>query len=226
MIIIYGTRWYGFAFARGGHGAKTKSFHLFYIPLLPLEQMWVVHQGNGRLRGLPIRWSWRAALSTVGLSWGAIAALIVGSAIAPVAAVPVIAGAAAGWIWAMKGSATASGREEQRRALTARVLHTNCPPALFTDALAGMTSNDLDAAWAKACPDRSPEDVAALGPRDQAEAALAFTLLSVRARREQGELARTLADRAERVIDALERMPTLPEGAPYRAELKLPESAA
>jgi hypothetical protein len=225
MIIIYGWRWYGLAFARGGHGAKTKSFHVFYIPFVPYQQMWVVQEGGGRLRGIPIRWSWRAALTTVGLPWAAIATSIA-AAISPFAAVPVGAAALAGWIWAMKGARAATGREAQRRELTARVLHTNCPPMLLTDAMAGMVSNDLDGAWANACPDRSPEDVAALGPRDQHEAALAFTLLSVRARLERGELADQLRDRAEQVIDALARMPTLPEGAPYRAELRLPETAA
>jgi hypothetical protein len=225
VLIVYGWRWYGNAFARRGHGARTKGFHVFYIPFVPMGQMWVTDQVGNRLRGMPMKWSWKAAISTVGLQWGAIAAGIA-SSITPLAAVPVIGGAIAGWAWAFKGTRSPTGRDELRRALTAEVLHTQCPPELLSDQVSGMAQIDLDSAWADACPDRSPEDVAAMGPRDRREAALAYTLLTVRARNEKGARAEKLRARAEQVIDALEKAPALPEGSPYRGEMKLPEMVA
>jgi hypothetical protein len=74
------------------------------------------------------------------------------------------------------------------------------------------------------CPERPPEDVARLGPRDHGEAALAYTVLTVRASFETGALAKALRDQADQVLDALERTPQLPNGAPYRAEVRLPEA--
>jgi len=226
VIIIYGWRWYGLAFARAGHGAKTKAFHVFYIPFLPLGQMWVTQEGGGRLRGFPMKWSWPAALLTVGVQWGLIATAIAGSALGVFGAIPMIAGTIAAMVWAFKRTAKPTGRAARGRDLTAEVLGTNCPVELLPDSIAGMASIDLDGVWAKQCPDRSPEDVAALGPRDHTEGALAYTLLAVRARRERGELSAKLADRADQILDALERTPTLPQGAPYRAELQLPEQVA
>jgi hypothetical protein len=226
MIIVHGSRWYGQAFERGEQCVKTRCYHLYFLPLIPLSQMWITRRVGDQLVGIPIRWSWSAALSVVGLPWGALLALIIGAAVAPVAAIPVIGLVLVGWIAALRASQTVGRRADAGRDLAATVLRTGCPPELLSDPMAPMIAGDLDQAWAKACPDRSPEDVAALGPRDLGEAALAYTLLAVRARLERGALAATLRERAERVVVALERTPSLPEGAPYRAELKLPDASA
>jgi hypothetical protein len=226
VIIVYGNRWYGNAFARGGAGLATRCFHLYYVPLFPHEQMWVTERRGGRLFGFQTRWSWRAAMPQVAIQWGAAAAGIAGAAITPFAALPVIAGAIALWFWGHAGANPSGARDAKRRELSARVLGTGCPPELLPERVARALSSDLDESWAKASPDRSPEDVAQLGPRDQHEGALAFTIFAVRAQFERGERAATLRARAEQVLDAMEKAPSLPEGAPYRAELKLPETSA
>jgi len=226
VIIVYGNRWYGSAYARGEAGLATRCFHIYYIPLIAHEQMWVTHRAGGRLYGFQTKWSWRAALPPVALQWGMAAAAICGAAISPIVAVPVMIAAIAGWFWGYNGSRSVHGREAKKRELSARVLKTGCPVPLLPARVARAIASDLDESWGKECPDRSPEDVAALGPRDQQEAALAYTLLAVRASFERGPLAKTLSERAEKVIDAIEKTPQLPEGAPYRAEVKLPETTA
>jgi hypothetical protein len=225
VIIIWGHRWYGRAFQRGEQGLATRAFHLWYVPLIPERQLWVLSENERGLRGTATRWSLRALLPVFALPWGGIAALVAGAAIAPVAALPVGGGALAAWVWGLRANRTKGGRDDQKRALTHRMIGTSCPAELFTADFARAVAPKLDDLWAQACPDRSPEDVAALGPRDRREAALAYTTLAVRAQLETGERAARLRALAEKVVEALERTPAMPDGAPYRAEVRLPESA-
>ena len=226
MIIIWGHRWYGRGFPRGPHHVATRGFHVWYIPIIPGKQLWITAVGGGQVRGLPVKWSWRAAMPVFAIQWGAIAAGIAAASIAPIAALPVFGGALAAWLWGWKGSHPGGKREEQRRSLTQKMLGTGCPDHLFAPEFVRDVAPKLDKLWGDAIPDRSPEDVAALGPRHQYEAALAYTLLAVRAQLERGELAAKLRARAEQVLDALEKTPSLPEGAPYRAEVRLPETTS
>ncbi len=223
MIVIYGQRWYGRAFAHGEAGIATRGFHIYYVPLIPTGQMWVVARGDRSVRGIPTRWSWRAALPIFAVQWTLIAALAIAAENA-LLGVPLAIAAAAAGIWAYVGSHPSNARVRAARELTAGVLGTGCPPELLPrDVLRDLASR-LDTTWAQVCPERPPEDVASLGPRDRREAALAYTLLTVRASYEHGALARSLRVQAEQVLDALARTPQLPQGSPYRAEVQLPEA--
>jgi hypothetical protein len=224
VIVIWGHRWYGQAFPREGQGIATRGFHIYYVPLIPLGQMWITQRGDGMVRGMTTRWSWRAAMPVFAFQWSVIGALIASAS--PVVGLPLVAGAIALGVWGFRGSHPRGKREQERRELTAAVLGTGCPPELIERGMLRELAPRLDTAWGQVSPDRSPEDCASLGPRDRREAALAYTLLTVRGHIEGGGLAKTLHDQAGRVLDALERTPMLPQGDPYRGDVLLPEQTA
>lgn len=223
MIVIWGHRWYGRGFPRDGAGIATRGFHIYYVPLIPLGQMWITHRGDGVVRGMTTRWSWRAAAPVFAIQWTLIAALIASAS--PLVGLPLVAGTLALGVWGFRGSHARGKRDQSRRELTAGVLGTGCPAELMERGVLRGLAPQLDTAWGKVSPDRSPEDCASLGPRDRREAALAYTLLVVRAYCERGALAKTLHGHAERVLDSLERTPTLAQGDPYRGDVLLPESS-
>ena len=147
--------------------------------------------------------------------------------ISPVAGAVVAVAALALGVTAYRKTSIRPGRDTVAAELVRGRARDPCPPRLMARRAAVAMRPGLEDAWARRCPDRPPEDVATLGPRDRAEAALAYMLLSlsaqtVTARRRRREL----LDRAERVLDALDRAPATPAGAPYRAEIQVDDEAA
>jgi hypothetical protein len=223
MIVIYGQRWYGSAFPHQGQGIATRGFHIYYVPLIPTGQMWIVSRGDRMVRGVTTRWSWRAALPIFAFQWAVVAAVALGASV-PVIGIPAVIAAVGLGIWGYIGSHPNNARARAAREMTAGVLGTGCPPELMEGPMLRELAQRLDTTWAQVCPGRPPEDVASLGPRDRREAALAYTMLTVRASYERGALAKTLRQQADQVLDQLDRTPSLPQGAPYRAEVQLPEA--
>lgn len=223
MIVIYGQRWYGRGYPAGEQGLATRGLHIYYVPLIPTGQMWITARGNGMVRGVPTKFSWRAAMPIFAVQWTMFAACAIAPA-APVFGIGVAIAAAAAGIWGYLHTHPNTKRARMAREITSGVLGMNCPPELIAKPVLRQLTPGLDKLWSQVS-DRPPEDVASLGPRDRREASVAYTLLVVRANLEGGGLGKSLNDQAGKILDAIDRTPQLPQGAPYRAEVTVPDQA-
>ncbi|MDB4943498.1 MAG: hypothetical protein JWP97_3032 [Labilithrix sp.] len=74
MIIVYGTRFYGKVKAAGTSYLGTKFFHIWYVPLIPIETHLILQEnGNGGFRGIKSPFNVKSMLAAYLRVWGPIA---------------------------------------------------------------------------------------------------------------------------------------------------------
>lgn len=215
MLVIYGTRFYGEVDSYGGQRQLTRFFHIYYMPLLPVDTLWVTRDLDEGHSGHPVKMSGRSLLAGYTRVWGPVAAI--GAFLAGSVSGMVIAGALVAlsvWTWSWRS--VRSAREQRRSDFHLLAFGTRCDPLKMDDDLASTLQNHVSERWAEVADGNSPEDIARLGAATPAQAVLAYASLRLAARLAPGDDARRSLDASERVLDAIKDRPTL-DGGPYRA---------
>jgi hypothetical protein len=217
MIVIYGTRYYGEVDNHAGQRQLTKFLHIYYMPLVPVGTLWVVHDVDGQRRGHAVQMSGRSVVAGYARVWGPVAALgalAIGSVGGIVASVGLVALSVWSWSWrSVRGE-----RERRRGDFHQLAFGTRCDPLKMEPELASVLQADVAKRWAQVSDGNTPDDVARLGAATPAQAVLAYASLRLAARLAPGAHARTALDASERVLDSLKDTNDLAlEGGPYRS---------
>jgi hypothetical protein len=216
MIVIYGTKFYGAVNSYGGQCQLTKFFHIYYVPLLPVDTLWVTRELDKGYHGHRVKMSGRSVLAGYARVWGPVAAVgafLAGSVGGIVAAAGLIGLSAWSWSWRSLRNA----REQRRSDFHQLAFGTRCDPLDMDDELAHSLQPRIAAHWAQVSEGNSPEDIARLGAASPAQAVLAYASLRLAARLAPGDSARkTSHEASERIIDAIKETPALDAG-PYRS---------
>lgn len=215
MIVIYGTRFYGEVDSYGGQRQLTKFFHIYYVPLVPVDTLWVTRDLDRGYSGHPVKMSGRSVLAGYARVWGPVAAI--GAFIAGSVGGLVAAGALIGlsaWTWTWRSIRTA--REQRRSDFHLLAFGTRCDPLHMSDELASSLQGHVAERWAEVAQGNSPEDVARLGATNPAQAVLAYASLRLAARLAPGDDARRSREASDRILDAVKDTPAL-DGGPYRS---------
>lgn len=225
MIVIYGTRFYGEVDSYGGQRQLTKFFHIYYVPLVPIDTLWVTRDLERGYTGHAVKMSGRSILAGYARVWGPVAAVgsfLAGSVGGTVAAVGLLAVSAWTWTW----RSVRAAREQRRSDFHLVAFGTRCDPLNMDEDLAASLQPHIAERWAEVSEGNSPEDVARLGAANPAQAVLAYASLRLAARLAPRDHARTSLEASERIIDAVRESPAL-EGGPYRssAPAALPASS-
>lgn len=182
MLIIFGHRHYGRVDAHEGQHASTRFFHLWYLPLIPTESVWVCNDRNGS--GHKMERSWKSVASGYGRIWGPLVALgaVAAAAGGALAAIPLaaVAAVAGGWSWttvSLRGD-----REKLRSSFHLLAYGTRCDPLLMTETMASALKHDIEQRWAATSDGKSPEDIARLGAASLQQAVFAYGVLRLAAR--------------------------------------------
>src|SRR5689334_9579105 len=182
MLIIFGHQQYGRVDEHEGQYAHTRFFHLWYLPLIPTETVWILHDGTRACHQM--KRSWRSILSGYGRVWGPVIALggaaaaIAGSIVAiPVAATAAVAG---GWSWRTRR--LRGDRDRLRSSFHLLAYGTRCDPLQMTDAMVAALRPGCEARWAELADGMTPEDAARLGARSLQQAVFAYGVLRIAAR--------------------------------------------
>lgn len=232
MIVIYGTRFYGEVDSYGGQRQLTRFFHIYYVPLIPVDTMWVTGETEDGYTGHAVRMSGRSVLAGYARVWAPVAAFgalvfaggpsLAGSIAGFLAALGLLAVMAWTWTWRSVHGA----REQRRSDFHLLALGTRCDPLHMDDQLASALQAHIAERWAEVAGGNSPEDIARLGAANPAQAVLAYASLRLAARLAPAEHARRSLEDAERILDAMKETPAL-DGGPYRAaQPQLPEAAS
>jgi hypothetical protein len=226
MIVIYGTRFYGEVDSYGGQRQLTKFFHIYYVPLVPVDTLWVTRELDEGYNGHAVRMSGRSVLAGYARVWGpvaAVGAIVAGSIGGFVAAAGLVGLSIWTWTW----RSVRNAREQRRSDFHLLAFGTRCDPLNMDDRLASSLQSHIAQRWAEVADGNSPEDIARLGAANPAQAVLAYASLRLAARLAPADQARKKSREAsERIIDAIKESPSL-EGGPYRSvgQASLPESA-
>jgi hypothetical protein len=215
MIVIYGTRFYGQVDGYGGQRQLTKFFHIYYVPLVPVDTLWVTREDDGQYRGHAVKMSGRSVLAAYARVWGPVAAsasFIAGSIGGFVAGVALLA--VAGWTWSWRS--VRSAREQRRSDFHLLAFGTRCDPLQMDAELATQLQTQVAQRWAAVAEGNSPEDIARLGAANPAQAVLAYASLRLAARLAPGNAAASSRAASERILDAIKETPAL-DGGPYRS---------
>lgn len=219
MIIIFGTRNCGAVDKQDGEYAVTRCFHIYYLPIIPLQWMWVSGGSDDEVFGISIRPHLRSLVAAYLRSWGLVAAigLLANASLAGAGLLYLIAGIVTGaavalsWRW--------YSRRGQRDLRAGDLIHgtlgTYCDPGYFQRDRAEESRRYLEAQWPQYANGRSPNDVARLGPSSPEQALLAYGLLRLTARTSRGGNGRDAARLADRILDGTHEELSLPGGA-YR----------
>jgi hypothetical protein len=227
MIIIYGTAFYGQVDGHGGQRQLTKFFHLYYVPLVPIDTLWVTRDLPRGYNGHAVEMSGKSVVAGYARVWGPIAvvgALALGGIGGFVAAGALAAVSAWTWTW----RSIRSPRERRRSDFHLRAFGTRCDPLRMDTRLASVLQADIAKRWAQVADGSTPDDVARLGAANPAQAVLAYAALRLAARLAPARHAHKARDASERILDAVrDHDETALEGGPYRstAQPQLPASA-
>ncbi|HWU87338.1 MAG TPA: hypothetical protein VN253_08685 [Kofleriaceae bacterium] len=217
MIVIYGTRFYGKVDSHGDQYQVTKFFHVYYVPLIPVDTLWVTRPLADGYQGHAVRLSGRSVLAGYARVWGPLAALIAlsaGGAAGAVAAAVLGALCALSWTWRSQRDP----RERRRSDFHLLACGTRCDPLRMPHRLASEIQGHVAECWAQVADGRTPEDVARLGAANLKQAVFAYASLRLAARLAPREPASTARAASERVLDAIKDVDeTALEGGPYRA---------
>jgi len=227
MIVIYGTAFYGQVDGHGGQRQLTKFFHLYYVPLVPVDTLWVTRDLARGYNGHAVQMSGRSVLAGYARVWGPIAAVGAAAAggVGGVVAACALAALTA-WTWTWRS--VRSAREQRRSDFHLRAFGTRCDPLKMDSRLASVLQADVAGRWAQVADGATPEDVARLGAANPAQAVLAYASLRLAARLAPLQHARNARDASERILDAIrDHDDRALEGGPYRStgQPQLPEDA-
>ncbi|MEO7731633.1 MAG: hypothetical protein ABIY55_11715 [Kofleriaceae bacterium] len=162
MIVIYGTRFYGQVDSHGGQHHLTRFFHIYYVPLVPVQALWVTQEVDGRYHGHDVKMSGRSVLAGYARIWGPLAAVIAvatGGVGGVVAAAAALGATAMTWTWRSRRSA----REQRRSDFHLLAFGTRCDPLDMEQPLASTLQHNIAQRWAEVSGGNTPEDVARRG---------------------------------------------------------------
>jgi hypothetical protein len=217
MIVIYGTRCYGRVDAHGGQHHQTRFFHIYYVPLIPVESVWVTDSDSeGRYRGHDVRMSGRSVLAGYARVWGPLGAVacIASGGVGGIAA-GVALGAVSVWTWTWRS--LRSARDRRRSDFHQLAFGTRCDPLAMDEALATSLQPHIAQRWAQVSEGNSPEDVARLGASNPAQALMAYASLRLAARLAPGRHAAAARADSERILDSIKDDPSQIGAGPYRS---------
>lgn len=216
MIVIYGTRFYGEVDSYGGQRQLTKFFHIYYVPLVPVDTLWVTRDLDRGYNGHAVKMSGRSVLAGYARVWGPVAA--VGAALAgSVGGLMAAAGLIGLSVWTWTWRSVRGAREQRRSDFHLLAFGTRCDPLNMDSDLASSRQSHVSQRWAEVADGNSPEDIARLGAANPAQAVLAYASLRLAARLAPDEQARRKSlEASDRIIDSIKETPAL-DGGPYRS---------
>lgn len=221
MIIYFGTRNGGAVDGQAGQYAATRCFHLYFLPIIPLGSIWVTeHSGDG-VRGVPIRLHLRSMAALYLRSWGLLATvlLLAGAGLDAhglrnlAAGVLIGAAVSVSWLWRTRRRP----RDIRAGELLCDALGAYCDPRyLPADRVLAMRQA-LESFWPRYAGQRSPNDVARLGPSSAQQAVLAYGILRLTACELEGAAGRDAARLADCILDESYEACSMPGGV-YRRD--------
>ncbi|HEX2689000.1 MAG TPA: hypothetical protein VHN14_20400 [Kofleriaceae bacterium] len=216
MIVIYGTRFYGQVDSYGGQRQLTKFFHIYYVPLIPVETLWVTRELDQGYSGHAVQMSGKSVLAGYARVWGPVAAIgaIAAGSVGGIIAAGALAALSA-WTWTWRS--LRNPREQRRSDFHLLAFGTRCDPLKMEHELASVLQAHVAERWAKVADGNTPEDIARIGAANPAQAVLAYASLRLAARLAPGDDARKAHDASERILDAIKDANPALEGGPYRS---------
>ena len=219
MIFLYGTAHYGQVDVVDGEHIVTRFFHLYGVPIVPLESIWVT---GWRRAGVPIghpcRWSARSIVVAYVRWWGALVAPLAGfvAVVQPIALIGcLVLAALAVWSWRLRFAH--DPRITRRVALQRRMLGTACDPLAMRPVDAAALLPQAEARFAPVSDGRTPADVARFGATSEDQAAAAFVVLRLVAATATGSIAAEARRASEQVLAGSRDDEVGEREAPYRA---------
>ncbi|HKE14335.1 MAG TPA: hypothetical protein VKB80_05710 [Kofleriaceae bacterium] len=214
MLVIFGTRYCGEVDSHCGQGQLTRFFHIYHVPIVPLETKWMTEDLAYGRNGHDVAWSIRSVVAGYMRTWGPLVALggLAGGG-SFVASAALLALTAWTWTWRwVRGE-----RERRRCDHHMHAFGTRCDPLRMKADLATRLRAEVAERWARAADGRTPEDVARLGAANPTQAVLAYASLRLAARLAPAEQASKARAASERVLDACKDADLALAGGPYRS---------
>jgi len=179
MILVYGFRNYGCIDKSADQYAVTEFVHLFFLPIVPIESLWM----EGEESRHAIRLHGRSVVAGYLRVWGplvAIACVLAAEAWASATHVAIAIAAAAAaltaWTWTWHGL----GRSARVRAdFNQAAFGTRCEPRRLHADMRRRLRQSLNEAWDALATNRSPNDVAIHGATSPEETAIAYGILRI-----------------------------------------------
>lgn len=226
-VILYGLRNYGRVDAHAGEYAQTRFFHLWFAPLFPTGSSWVTGPRADGTNAHAIKLEPRSVAAGYLRVWGPLVAI--GNLGAGATAGATGAGAAhwivaaiatllTAWSWSFRNLRGAAAIRRSDFNLVA--FGTRCEPKRLLAPHRLAVKRALDRRWTERAPSRSPNEVAAHGAADTAEAVLAYGLLRLSAI-ERGRAGASDGADADRLLAGHHEAPATDDG-PYRAGVSAP----
>jgi len=176
MILVYGFRHHGRVDRSAEQYAVTEFFHLFFLPIVPIESLWMVAEESGH----SIRLHGRSVVAGYLRIWGplvAIACVLAAEARSAIYVVPAIAAAAlTAWTWTWHGLRRSA---RLRADFNQAAFGTRCEPRRLRAGMRRQMRQSLNEAWDALGTHRSPNDVAIHGATSPEETAIAYGILRI-----------------------------------------------
>jgi hypothetical protein len=194
MLIVWGTRHYGKVDQFAQQYAVTRFGHVWFLPMIPMESIWVTGRWGDDLAGHPRRLSLRSVGAAYARTWGLLGgaiALITGLTSASPIAVAVGAALLAAGLASFRWRNLRTAREHRRAGFNLLTIGTACDPLDMPPEYAMILRPALEERWAELAAGHTPDDVARIGATSVPQAATAYALLRVIACVEPGRTAPT-----------------------------------
>ena len=212
MVLVFGERLGGRIDGHEGQYGCTRFFHILFLPIIPTAGLWAVseerdeaHETRYNLRSIVSGYlrTWGPALTIGQIYWGGSPGVVTYTLLG-------LAFATYKW-WNLRG------RKSQLMAtMTAQALGSACPTRLLTSELAKSKLDEAEGLWAKIDSGRTLQDVARFGPESEEETAFALTILGLRIRVKQGDVAQSEA-LVDAILEGVRETSALDLGGPMRA---------
>ncbi|MBZ0230850.1 MAG: hypothetical protein K8M05_00740 [Deltaproteobacteria bacterium] len=214
-MVYLGSHDYGRVHGYAGEYAVTRFLHLWFLPIVPLDTMWVTGAERGAPLAFSIRRSGRSLAAAYLRVWGPLvmlAAVVGWNDVAAVSAA--IVGSLMMWSWTWR---SVHGRRAQQRAWVHRALFgTACDPARMSPGMAAPLRAEAETRFAELSGGKTPTDIARLGADSHEQAYAAYALLRTSAALLRGQARREAIATSERVLAAPRGARTAGDGGPYR----------
>lgn len=217
VIVIFGLRHYGRVDRFANEYQTTKFAHFYWLPLVPIESMWVTRTVGDHLVGFEVKTSARSVAAAYLRTWGPIlAVLAVATVSVPGFAIAALLLGLCGWSWTWRDLRRPL---EIRRARFHQIAFgTVCDPMRRHQRECVGLRRDIDERFAEHSRGRTPEDVARFGADAPHQAVLAYAVLRLAAASARGRTAFNALVASERILAGVSDgdVGALAIGGPYR----------
>jgi len=212
MVLVFGERLGGRIDGHEGQYGCTRFFHILFLPLIPTAGLWVISEERDEAH--ETRYNLRSIVSGYLRTWIPVLAIgqfyLGGSPGLATFSLLALALATYGW-WNLRGR-----KPRLMATMATRTLGSACPTHLLSDEVAKSKLDEAEVLWAKTISDRTLQDVARFGAESQEEAAIALTILGLRIRVKQGDVAES-ERLADAILEGVREPSALELGGPMRA---------